>query len=133
MVAHLIALAIKDDGQDLLAALRQVLPQLKGAYALAVIDRQSPDELVVARQGSPLVLGIGLGENFAGSDTLALQSVTDTFIYLEEGDVAQLTADSYAIFNADSDPVDRSQNRLALRPEGEGLGRYDHYMRKEIF
>ena len=133
VVAHLIALAIKDDGQDLLAALRQVLPQLKGAYALAVIDRQSPDELVVARQGSPLVLGIGLGENFAGSDTLALQSVTDTFIYLEEGDVAQLTADSYAIFNADSDPVDRSQNRLALRPEGEGLGRYDHYMRKEIF
>jgi glucosamine--fructose-6-phosphate aminotransferase (isomerizing) len=133
VVAHLIALAIKDDGQDLLAALRQVLPQLKGAYALAVIDRQSPDELVVARQGSPLVLGIGLGENFAGSDTLALQSVTDTFIYLEEGDVARLTADSYAIFNADSDPVDRSQNRLALRPEGEGLGRYDHYMRKEIF
>ena len=133
VVAHLIALAIKDDGQDLLAALRRVLPQLNGAYALAVIDGQSPNELVVARQGSPLVLGIGLGENFAGSDTLALQSVTDTFIYLEEGDVAQLTSDSYAIFNADGDPVDRSQNRLALRPESEGLGRYDHYMRKEIF
>ena len=133
VVAHLIALALEEGSLDVLAAVQQVLPQLKGAYALAVIDRESPHQLVVARQGSPLVLGIGLGEYFAGSDTLALQSVTDTFVYLEEGDVAQLTADGYAIFTAEGVSVDRSQNRLALRPESEGLGDYDHYMRKEIF
>ena len=133
VVAHLITLAIEEGGYDLLAAVQQVLPKLQGAYALAVIDRESPNQLVVARQGSPLVLGIGLGEYFAGSDTLALQSVTDTFIYLEEGDVAQLTADGYAIFTVDGLPVDRGKNRLALRPENEGLGDYDHYMRKEIF
>ncbi len=133
VVAHLIALALEEGSLDVLAAVQQVLPQLKGAYALAVIDRESPNQLVVARQGSPLVLGIGLGEYFAGSDTLALQSVTDTFVYLEEGDVAQLTADGYAIFTAEGVSVDRSQNRLALRPESEGLGDYDHYMRKEIF
>jgi len=133
VVAHLITLAIEEGGHDLLAAVQQVLPKLQGAYALAVIDRDSPNQLVVARQGSPLVLGIGLGEYFAGSDTLALQSVTDTFIYLEEGDVAQLTADGYAIFTVEGLPVDRGQNRLALRPENEGLGDYDHYMRKEIF
>jgi glucosamine--fructose-6-phosphate aminotransferase (isomerizing) len=133
VVAHLIALAIEESGHDLLAAVQQVLPKLQGAYALAVIDRESPNQLVVARQGSPLVLGVGLGEYFAGSDTLALQSVTDTFIYLEEGDVAQLTADGYAIFNVEGQPVDRGQNRLALRTENQGLGGYDHYMRKEIF
>ena len=133
VVAHLIALAIEEGGHDLLAAVQQVLPKLQGAYALAVIDRESPNQLVVARQGSPLVLGVGLGEYFAGSDTLALQSVTDTFIYLEEGDVAQLTADGYAIFNVEGQPVDRGQNRLALRTENQGLGGYDHYMRKEIF
>ena len=133
VVAHLIALAIEEGGHDLLAAVQQVLPTLQGAYALAVIDRESPNQLVVARQGSPLVLGVGLGEYFAGSDTLALQSVTDTFIYLEEGDVAQLTADGYAIFNVEGQPVDRGQNRLALRTENQGLGGYDHYMRKEIF
>jgi len=133
VVAHLITLAIEEGGHDLLAAVQQVLPKLQGAYALAVIDRDSPNQLVVARQGSPLVLGIGLGEYFAGSDTLALQSVTDTFIYLEEGDVAQLTADGYAIFTVEGLPVDRGQNRLALRPENQGLGDYDHYMRKEIF
>ena len=133
VVAQLIALAIEEGGHDLLAAVQLVLPKLQGAYALAVIDRESPNQLIVARQGSPLVLGIGLGEYFAGSDTLALQSVTDTFIYLEEGDVAQLTADGYAIFTVEGHPVDRGQNRLALRPENQGLGGYDHYMRKEIF
>ena len=87
VVAQLIELAVAS-GAKLLDAVRQVLPQLQGAYALAIVDREAPDTVVVARQGSPLVLGIGIGEHFAGSDTLALRSVTDTFIYLEDGDVA---------------------------------------------
>ena len=92
VVAHLIDAAVSE-GEDLLPAVQSVLPQLEGAYALAVVNREAPDTIVVARQGCPLVLGVGIGENFAGSDTLALRSVTDTFIYLEDGDVAEISAD----------------------------------------
>jgi len=92
VVAHLIDAAVSEAG-GLLPAVQSVLPQLEGAYALAVVNREAPDTIVVARQGSPLVLGVGIGENFAGSDTLALRSVTDTFIYLEDGDVAEISAD----------------------------------------
>ena len=99
VVAQLIESAVAS-GKGLLDAVQQVLPQLEGAYALAIVDREAPDHIVVARQGSPLVLGIGIGENFAGSDTLALRSVTDTFIYLEDGDLAELSADSYQILDA---------------------------------
>ena len=99
VVAQLIELAVAA-GAPLLDAVHQVLPRLQGAYALAIVDREAPDTVVVAREGSPLVLGIGIGEHFAGSDTLALRSVTDTFIYLEDGDTAELSAASYRIFDA---------------------------------
>ncbi len=97
VIAHLVERAIASEGA-LLPAVQTVLPQLQGAYALAIVDREAPDTVIVARQGSPLVLGLGIGENFAGSDTLALRSVTDTFVYLEDGDVAEMTADRYPHF-----------------------------------
>ena len=79
--------------------MRQVLPQLQGAYALAIVDREAPDTVVVARQGSPLVLGIGIGEHFAGSDTLRDEIRYGYSIYLEDGDVAELSADAYRVFD----------------------------------
>ena len=132
MVAQLIESAVAE-GNGLLDAVQQVLPQLEGAYALAIVDREAPNRIVVARQGSPLVLGIGIGENFAGSDTLSLRSVTDTFIYLEDGDLAELSADGYRILDANGQIVERVPTRLALQAEDEGLGDHEHFMLKEIF
>ncbi|MGB2361433.1 MAG: glutamine--fructose-6-phosphate transaminase (isomerizing), partial [Luminiphilus sp.] len=132
VVAHLIELAVAS-GKTLLDAVQHVLPQLEGAYALAIVDREAPDNIVVARHGSPLVLGIGIGENFAGSDTRALRSVTDTFIYLEDGDLAELNADGYRILDGKGQVADRSPTRLALQDEDEGLGDHQHFMLKEIF
>ena len=132
VVAQLIELAVAA-GAPLLDAVHQVLPQLRGAYALAIVDREAPDTVVVARQGSPLVLGVGIGEHFAGSDTLALRSVTDTFIYLEDGDTAELSAAAYRIFDASGEAAQRVPTRLAHPKDDEGLGDHEHYMLKEIF
>ena len=132
VIAHLIERAVASEGA-LLPAVQTVLPQLQGAYALAIVDREAPDTVIVARQGSPLVLGLGIGENFAGSDTLALRSVTDTFVYLEDGDVAEMTADRYQIFNSAGEVIKRMPTRLGLQAEEEGLGEHEHFMLKEIF
>jgi glucosamine--fructose-6-phosphate aminotransferase (isomerizing) len=132
VAAHLIARAV-EQGDDLLSAVKKSVRQLEGAYALAIIDRQAPDTVVVARQGSPLVVGVGIGENFAGSDTLALKSVTDTFVYLEDGDIAALTADSYTIYDAAGAPAERATTRLALQSDEDDLGEHEHYMLKEIY
>jgi len=132
VVAQLIESAVAA-GAPLLDAVRQVLPQLQGAYALAIVDRETPDTVVVARHGSPLVLGVGIGEHFAGSDTLALRSVTDTFIYLEDGDTAELSAAAYRIFDASGEVTKRVPTRLAHQKDAEGLGDHEHYMLKEIF
>ncbi len=131
VIVHLLAKAV-NGGATLLAAVQQVIPQLNGAYALAVIDTENPEQVVVARQGSPLVLGVGIGETFAGSDTLALRSVTDTFVYLEEGDVAVLEVAGYQLFAANGEPVERPKTRLEAEHESQVLGDYDHYMLKEI-
>ena len=132
VAAHLIARAV-ERGDDLLSAVKKSVRQLEGAYALAIIDRQAPDTVIVARQGSPLVVGVGIGENFAGSDTLALKSVTDTFVYLEDGDIAALTADSYTIYDATGTPAERATTRLALQSDEDDLGEHEHYMLKEIY
>jgi len=132
VAAHLIARAVEEEG-DLLSAVTKSVRQLEGAYALAIIDRQAPDTVIVARQGSPLVLGVGIGEHFAGSDTLALKSVTDTFVYLEDGDIAELNADSFTIFDVSGAQVDRPRTRLALQSDEDDLGQHDHYMLKEIY
>jgi len=132
VAAHLIARAL-EQGNDLLGAVTKSVQQLKGAYALAIIDRLAPDRVIVARQGSPLVVGVGIGEHFAGSDTLALKSVTDTFVYLEDGDIAELTADSFSIFDAAGQQADRALTRLALQKDEDDLGEREHYMLKEIY
>ena len=132
VVAQLIGRALLTQA-TLLSAVQQVLPMLEGAYALAIVDREAPDTVVLARQGSPLVLGVGIGEHFAGSDTLALRSVTDTFIYLEDGDVAEIAASGYQIFDQSGQLVERVPTRLEAQQEDEGLGEHEHFMRKEIF
>jgi glucosamine--fructose-6-phosphate aminotransferase (isomerizing) len=132
VAAHLIARAVEEEG-NLLSAVTKSVRQLEGAYALAIIDRQAPDTVIVARQGSPLVLGVGIGEHFAGSDTLALKSVTDTFVYLEDGDIAELSADKFIIYDVSGARADRARTRLALQSDEDDLGEHDHYMLKEIF
>lgn len=131
VVVHLIAAQL-EQGQTLLQAAKAVIPRLEGAYALAIIDRLAPDTLIVAREGSPLVLGVGLGETFAGSDTLALRPVTDTFVYLNDGDIAELHAGRYTVFDSHGSVVDRPRTRLEALQETEELGDYEHYMLKEI-
>jgi len=108
------------------------LQRLGGAFALAIIDEQSPGVLWVARQGSPLVIGVGHGEYFVGSDQLALLHVTDRFIFLEEGDSAKLTSQTLAIFNGNHQPVSRPIVRATASSEQASKGQYRHFMAKEI-
>ncbi len=120
-------------GVTLLKAVQNVTAKLEGAYALGVIHKDSPDELVVARFGSPLVIGIGIGEHFIASDVFALLPVTSRFIFLEEGDVARLTSDRIEIFDVNGNSVERPVKESAVSAERTHLGEYRHYMQKEIF
>ena len=131
VIVHLIDRALTQ-GIPLIDTVRQVLPLLEGAYAIAVIHKDHPNELVFARKGSPLVIGVGIGETFVGSDTLALRSVTDTFVYLEDGDVGFASAGHYSLFDAAGNTIDRLQARLEAHEDATGLGDYEHYMLKEI-
>jgi glucosamine--fructose-6-phosphate aminotransferase (isomerizing) len=131
VIVHLID-QLRPTCSDLLTTVQQVVEKLEGAYAIAVIDSDEPDTLVVAREGSPLVLGLGIGEMFAGSDTLALRSVTDTFIYLEDGDIGCLKAGSYEVFDSTGATIEREVSQLAPPKKDDLLGSYDHYMLKEI-
>ena len=109
-----------------------VISQLDGAFALAVIDEQTPGVIWVARRGSPLVIGVGHGEHYVGSDQLALLHVTDRFVYLEEGDRARLTAQSFEIFSADGIVVQRPLTQASASNEQVSKGPYRHFMAKEI-
>ena len=132
VVAHLLAREVRL-GDGLLAAVQRVLLRLEGAYALAVVHAAEPDVIVGARKGSPLVVGVGIDEAFLGSDPLALLQVTDRFIYLQEGDLVQLSgAGEITVFAADGQPVERSAQ---LFEHGDGVaskGEYRHFMLKEI-
>ncbi|WP_416040891.1 glutamine--fructose-6-phosphate transaminase (isomerizing) [Acinetobacter lactucae] len=131
VVAHLVAEALKNT-DSLLDAVEAVVPQLKGAYALGIIHSDYPDELITVREGSPLVIGVGIGENFISSDQLALLPVTNRFIYLEEGDIARLTRTSIQVF-ANGQPVDRPARELDATVSSASKGEYKHYMLKEIY
>lgn len=120
-------------GRSLLQAMQDTVERLEGAYALAAVDIEHPDEVVAARQGSPLVIGVGIGENFLASDQLALRQVTDRFIYLEEGDVVKMTPSSLQIYAVDGEPVERDKTRIDQAVEVVELGNFDHYMIKEIY
>jgi len=132
VIAHLLA-GLLNQGQDICDATRNAIGRLVGAYALAVLDPADPDRIVVARAGSPLVIGVGVGENFIASDVFALLPVTQQFIFLEEGDLAEIRRDRVSIFAADGEPVEREVRTSQLSASNAEKGPYRHYMLKEIF
>ncbi|ROM82183.1 glutamine--fructose-6-phosphate aminotransferase [Pseudomonas brassicacearum] len=131
VIAHLLNHKLKDLA-DLTAALRATVKELHGAYGLAVISAKQPDRLVAARSGSPLVIGLGLGENFLASDQLALRQVTDRFMYLEEGDIAEIRRDSVQIWDIEGKAVERETVQYRDGAEAADKGEFRHFMLKEI-
>jgi len=132
VVVHLIE-HYSHTEETLLEAVRKTVPRLDGAFALGVIDTNSPDRLIVARSGSPLVIGVGIGENFIGSDQLALLQVTDRFMFLEEGDFAELTLNGVNVTDLEGNAVKREVTRFEHQLDAADKGEYRHYMLKEIF
>ena len=130
-IVHLLEHKLQQFG-DLSAALKAAIPELHGAYGLAVISAKQPDRLLAARSGSPLVIGLGLGENFLASDQLALRQVTDRFMYLEEGDIAEIRRDGVQIWDAAGQPVQREAVQYHEGAEAADKGEYRHFMLKEI-
>ncbi|MEG0340864.1 MAG: glutamine--fructose-6-phosphate transaminase (isomerizing), partial [Acinetobacter sp.] len=131
VVAHLVNDALKTT-PDLMKAVEQVVPQLKGAYALGIVHTNHPDELIAVREGSPLVIGVGIGENFISSDQLALLPVTNRFMYLEEGDIARITRSSIDVY-VNGQAVERPIKELDATVSNASKGEYKHYMLKEIY
>ena len=131
-VAHLIDFEMSKD-VTLLEAVRRCVSQLEGAYAIGVVHKDHPDRIIAARAGSPLVVGKGIGENFIASDVLALKAVTDRFIFLEEGDLVEIRADSIAVFNMEDESVVRSDVQVEMAQDDVDKGNYRHHMQKEIF
>ncbi|MGH8386791.1 MAG: glutamine--fructose-6-phosphate transaminase (isomerizing) [Pseudomonas sp.] len=131
VIAHLLNHKLKEL-PDLTEALKATVKELHGAYGLAVISAQQPDRLVAARSGSPLVIGLGLGENFLASDQLALRQVTDRFMYLEEGDIAEIRRDSVQIWDVTGQAVERQTVQYSDGAEAADKGEFRHFMLKEI-
>jgi len=132
VIAHLVHLHRKGGKVDLLTAVKETIKELEGAYGICVIDVESPDQIVVTRSGSPLVIGKGIGENFIASDALALGQVTDRFIFLEEGDIARITLDDIEIWNKDR-KVSRKVTHINSKQSEADKGGFNHYMLKEIY
>ena len=130
-IVHLLHHKLKSHA-DIADALKAAIPELHGAYGLAVISAAQPDRLLAARSGSPLVIGLGMGENFLASDQLALRQVTDRFVYLEEGDIAEIRRDSLQIWDAAGQPVQREQVQYHEGAEAADKGEFRHFMLKEI-
>ncbi|WP_426116546.1 glutamine--fructose-6-phosphate transaminase (isomerizing) [Pseudomonas sp. DSP3-2-2] len=131
VIVHLLAHKLKDT-PDLTVALKAAVKELHGAYGLAVVSAKQPDRLLAARSGSPLVVGLGLGENFLASDQMALRQVTDRFMYLEEGDIAEIRRDSVQIWSVDGLPVEREIVQYREGAEAADKGAFRHFMLKEI-
>ncbi|MGE5027906.1 MAG: glutamine--fructose-6-phosphate transaminase (isomerizing), partial [Betaproteobacteria bacterium] len=119
--------------KDLLRATRLAVAELKGAYAIGVISSDSPNKLVCAREGSPLLIGVGIEEHFIASDVSALLPVTQKVVYLEEGDIAEIGLLDFRIYGRDGKPALRPVQTSELSPERAELGGYRHFMQKEIF
>lgn len=130
-IAHSVAFYMQDTN-DLLTAVRKAVKTFDGAYGTVVMDKATPDKLVVARSGSPLVIGLGIGENFLASDQMALLPVTRRFIFLEEGDVAEITRTSVTIIDAQGEQVEREIVESTVEHDAGDKGGYRHYMLKEI-
>lgn len=132
VIAHLIHHERKTHN-DLLAAVNAAVSQLEGAYGAVVMDTKEPERLVAARSGSPLVIGLGIGENFVASDQLALLPVTQRFIYLEEGDVADINRTSISIYDDEGQRVERKIIESDANYDVGSKGKYRHFMLKEIY
>ncbi len=132
VIAHLLA-DILETEPDFLSAIRKASDKLIGAYALAVVSPDDPDQMVVIRAGSPLVIGLGEGENFIASDVFALLPVTQRFIFLEEGDLAHVSRDGVKVFDLQGQQVEREVRTSQVSASSAEKGPYRHYMLKEIF
>ena len=119
-------------GQNLLQAVTTTVAELEGAYGLGVVSKYQPSELIAARSGSPLLIGLGDGENFIASDMSALIPVSQKYIVLEDGDIARVTSTSVEIFDGNGNPVKREILISTLSDDETHLGGYAHYMKKEI-
>jgi glucosamine--fructose-6-phosphate aminotransferase (isomerizing) len=132
VIVHQVAKELAQ-ADSLLAAVQHTVKQLHGAYALAVMSSQHPDCLIACRKGSPLVIGVGIGEYFIASDIAALLPVTQRFIFLQEGDIAEIKIDSLTIIDATGQAVERAITLSQLKAEAVDKGNYRHYMLKEIY
>ena len=132
VIAHLVEWEFRTSN-SLLEAVQKTVKQLRGAYGTVVLNEEEPEHLIVARSGSPLVIGYGIDENFLASDPLALLSVTRCFAYLEEGDVAEITRTSVDIYDRDGNKVEREIHEGNFEQDAADKGQYHHYMQKEIF
>ncbi|MGI2155299.1 glutamine--fructose-6-phosphate transaminase (isomerizing) [Shewanella oncorhynchi] len=132
VICHLVHHELKTHS-TLLGAVQATVKQLEGAYGTVVIDRRDSERMVVARSGSPLVIGFGLGENFVASDQLALLPVTRSFAFLEEGDVAEVTRRNVSIFDLNGNAVEREVKESEITHDAGDKGEYRHYMLKEIY
>jgi len=132
VIAHLVEWEFRTSN-SLLDAVQKTVKQLRGAYGTVVLNEEEPEHLIVARSGSPLVIGYSIGENFLASDPLALLSVTRRFSYLEEGDVAEITRTSVDIYDRNGNKVEREIHEGNFEQDAADKGQYHHYMQKEIF
>ncbi|CAH7479666.1 glutamine--fructose-6-phosphate transaminase (isomerizing) [Vibrio coralliirubri] len=132
VIAHLVEWELRTSS-SLVEALQKTAKQLDGAYGTVAVDRKDPSRIVVARSGSPIVIGFGVGENFLASDQLALLSVTRRFMYLEEGDVAEVTRRDVTVFDVAGERVEREIVESNAEHDAGDKGQYRHFMQKEIF
>ncbi len=130
-IAHQVHYEL-DQTNDLLTAVQNSVEHFHGAYGTVIMDKQDPDRVIVARSGSPLVIGLGIGENFIASDQMALLPVTRRFMFLEEGDVAEITRTSIKVYDENGNPVERDVNESNVEHDAGDKGGYRHYMLKEI-
>ncbi|NQZ94695.1 MAG: glutamine--fructose-6-phosphate transaminase (isomerizing) [Moritella sp.] len=132
VIAHLVEWELRS-ADSLLDAVQKTVAQLEGAYGTVVLNRLEPGKLIVARSGSPIVIGLGVGENFLASDQLALLNVTRRFMYLEEGDVAEITRRDVSVFDINGQPVTREVTESNAEHDAADKGKFRHFMQKEIF
>ena len=132
IIVHLVHKALAKTA-DPLDAIGKVVASLQGAFALAIIFEEYPERLIAVRSGSPLVIGLGIGENFVASDALALAPVADQFIYLQEGDIADVQRSQVSIFNKAGENVQRPIEKRNIQHDATDKGNYRHYMLKEIY
>ncbi|HZF17895.1 MAG TPA: glutamine--fructose-6-phosphate transaminase (isomerizing) [Steroidobacteraceae bacterium] len=132
VIAHRIHFHLRS-ASGLFEAVRRTVAELRGAYALAVLSEHEPDRLVLARCGCPVVIGLGKGENFVASDVSALLPVTRRFMFLDEGDVAEIRRAAVTVFDSTGKQVERAVRESELSADAVELGQFRHYMQKEIF